>query len=42
MSFGTELADLENMQAAAFVFAIKLGFIVAAGLQEFDAFLAEV
>lgn len=29
------------MQAAAFVFAIKLGFIVAAGLQEFDAFLAE-
>ena len=41
LSFGTELADLENMQAAAFVFAIKLGFIVAAGLQEFDAFLAE-
>ena len=29
------------MQAAAFVFTVKLGFVVAAGFQEFDAFFAE-
>ena len=31
LSFGTELADLKNMQAAAFDLAEKLSFIVASG-----------